>query len=245
MGATKFITVMDYKIPLFDIDGTLLSSGNPVHVASYASAINTIFASLHLKPDEIRIHERQGMIDNQILLALLSEHGVPSDLAQECLPALVKVMERYFIQHVGVTPAETIMPGVEPLLFELRRAGFPLSILSGNIQIIGCTRLYRAELFSEMCAIGAYGDMASTRAELVPVAIEHLEHKLKMRIRPSDVVVIGDTVKDIECAREAGVSVIAVATGGSTYEKLEAAQPDLLVMDFVSGHDAVMAYLKK
>ena len=122
---------------------------------------------------------------------------------------------------------------------------FSVKLISGNIQIIGCTRLYRAELFSEMCAIGAYGDMASTRAELVPVAIEHLEHKLKMRIRPSDVVVIGDTVKDIECAREAGVSVIAVATGGSTYEKLEAAQPDLLVMDFVSGHDAVMAYLKK
>ena len=44
--------------------------------------------------------------------------------------------------------------------------------------------------------------------------------------------VIGDTVRDIECARFVNAKAFAVATGGHSLSKLEAAGPDLIVKDF-------------
>ena len=45
------------------------------------------------------------------------------------------------------------------------------------------------------------------------------------------VLVIGDTIRDIECARHAGVKVLAVATGHSSVAELAEHQPDVVLPD--------------
>ena len=44
-------------------------------------------------------------------------------------------------------------------------------------------------------------------------------------------MVIGDTPADVECGRAVDAFVVAVATGGSSIEELEACKPDLLLAD--------------
>jgi phosphoglycolate phosphatase-like HAD superfamily hydrolase len=53
------------------------------------------------------------------------------------------------------------------------------------------------------------------------------------------VVVIGDTVHDIACARPYGARSIAVATGKFFLDFLLAARPDLAVNDLVQGAQSV------
>jgi phosphoglycolate phosphatase-like HAD superfamily hydrolase len=46
---------------------------------------------------------------------------------------------------------------------------------------------------------------------------------------PQDVWIVGDTLMDIACARAVGARVVAVATGFSARDELEAAAPDYLL----------------
>ncbi len=60
--------------------------------------------------------------------------------------------------------------------------------------------------------------------------------------RPEEILVIGDTPRDIECARHFGAVAVAVATGQYSRAELEAEGPDLLFEDF-SDVDAALAKL--
>jgi phosphoglycolate phosphatase-like HAD superfamily hydrolase len=43
---------------------------------------------------------------------------------------------------------------------------------------------------------------------------------------------VGDTVRDLACAKAAGLRTVAVATGGSSYEALSVLNPDLIFRSF-------------
>jgi phosphoglycolate phosphatase-like HAD superfamily hydrolase len=62
-------------------------------------------------------------------------------------------------------------------------------------------------------------------------------------IAPKDVVVIGDTLRDVHCAHENGAHCVAVATGGNTRAELEAAGADL-VLDDLSDPAPLLALLE-
>jgi phosphoglycolate phosphatase len=57
------------------------------------------------------------------------------------------------------------------------------------------------------------------------------------------VVVIGDTPRDIECARHFGAVAVAVATGQYSREALEAEGPDLLFENFADVEGALARLL--
>jgi phosphoglycolate phosphatase-like HAD superfamily hydrolase len=63
-------------------------------------------------------------------------------------------------------------------------------------------------------------------------------------VRPEQVVVIGDTPRDIACARAGGVRVIAVATGRYSAADLAAHQPDVLLESLADTDRAVAAILE-
>ena len=50
-----------------------------------------------------------------------------------------------------------------------------------------------------------------------------------LQVKAEEVFVIGDTPQDIIHARKAGAKVVAVATGGHSFEELAQHSPDLLV----------------
>jgi phosphoglycolate phosphatase-like HAD superfamily hydrolase len=58
-------------------------------------------------------------------------------------------------------------------------------------------------------------------------------------VDPHDVVIIGDTPLDVACARDAGVSCVAVATGGYGVEQLREAGADT-VFESLADTEAVV-----
>ena len=55
--------------------------------------------------------------------------------------------------------------------------------------------------------------------------------RLLLDLKPEEIVVVGDTVLDVACARSIGARCLAVCTGGSTQEELAAAKPDWLALN--------------
>jgi phosphoglycolate phosphatase len=80
---------------------------------------------------------------------------------------------------------------------------------------------------------GAFGGDAANRNALVPIAIARArEHGVDVDgIRPADVLVVGDTPNDIECALVAGATPVAVATGSYSVAQLRSAGAQLVFED--------------
>jgi phosphoglycolate phosphatase-like HAD superfamily hydrolase len=76
---------------------------------------------------------------------------------------------------------------------------------------------------------GAYGDDHHDRNELGPIARHRAVGIFGEDFAPEHIVVIGDTPRDIACARAFGAKVLAVATGAATREDLEKGRPDALL----------------
>ena len=85
--------------------------------------------------------------------------------------------------------------------------------------------------------MGAYGDQHEDRADVARDALQQGQ-SLIPEIRPDQILVIGDTERDIQCARTIGAKVLAVATGSSTVSELESFKPDWITKDLTHIHPA-------
>ncbi|MCX7881075.1 MAG: HAD hydrolase-like protein [Patescibacteria group bacterium] len=146
--------------------------------------------------------------------------------AKEKLPNLIKEMEKYFFKKT--TPGKCVpMPGALTTLKSLKEKNFLIGVLTGNIKPIGEYKLLNSGL-SKYINFGVFGNMALKRSDLVPLALNEAK-KINKKSSIEDLAIIGDSVRDIYCAKESGIKVIAVATGKYKKEELLKNKPDLLV----------------
>jgi phosphoglycolate phosphatase len=106
--------------------------------------------------------------------------------------------------------SEFVAPGVPDVLDALaKRDDTRLALLTGNLEPIARLKIGRAGLghFFEP-GQGGFGSDHEDRTELPAIARRRAGHYPRAKT-----VVIGDTPRDIACARADGVRCIAVATG--------------------------------
>ncbi len=115
---------------------------------------------------------------------------------------------------------------------------FRLSLVTGNLEPVARLKLKRAGLGRWFAAgQGAFGSDSEDRSELPAIARRRAGRLDGGRPYPRErTVVIGDTPRDIACARADGVRCIAVATGSYGAEAL--AEADAVV---ASAHGLVAA----
>jgi len=123
--------------------------------------------------------------------------------------------------------AATALPGVFELLAKLREAACAtIGLLTGNYEETGCQKLTAAGFDPSWFSPRIWGDAAPTRPELVQHAL-----RLHPEVLPNTVIVVGDTIRDVECAKVNGCRVLGVATGASSKDELVHAGADLVVDD--------------
>jgi phosphoglycolate phosphatase-like HAD superfamily hydrolase len=226
-------------IPLFDVDSTLLAGGNLVHRQAFLHALRTVYGIADPVPLPGSSH---GMIDTQILAALLVHNGGSEAQARAGMDAALAAMADYYAAHRD--EAEYIvLDGVVDLLQQLRAEGYPLGLLTGNEESIGWTKMEQSGL-KQFFSFGAFGSMAHVRADLVPIARDRAEKALGRVVRLDQLFIVGDALRDVECARTAGVPVVAVATGVYAAEDLRQAGADL-VLDSLVRRDAFLDFTRQ
>jgi phosphoglycolate phosphatase-like HAD superfamily hydrolase len=171
-----------------------------------------------------------GRTDGEIARALLLQAGISArsiddgadDVRSECCRAFAELCPKSL--------ADRVLPGVAELLAWLAdRADARLALVTGNYEPVARLKLTRAGLGRHFAAgQGAFGSDAEDRAALPPIARRRAGVS-GMSYPREETIVIGDTPRDIACARADGVRCYAVATG--PFSVAELADADAVAAD--------------
>jgi phosphoglycolate phosphatase-like HAD superfamily hydrolase len=222
---------------LFDIDGTLLLAQGLGTTAMAATGRAMFGPDFSLDGVDIA-----GRIDPQIFTDAALANGVsdPEVHHRDFRTSYTQTLGEHLLAHDG----GIVLPGVEALLDTLEaHDDVTLGILTGNYPESGRLKILAAEIDPARFEVSAWGSDGAHRRDLPAVAMARYESRHGRPITPEQVVIIGDTPHDVDCARASGCRVLAVATGPSyTYEDLAATEPDLLLAD-LSDTDAVVEWI--
>ena len=200
---------------LFDIDGTLVLTGR-----AGMRAMNRAVADLVRSDNPMDGVQFAGRTDWSILDDILRKHGRSMDV-----PLLERLRDRYveFLAeeiHAPGTGVKDVMPGIRPLLDNLsEREDVWLGLLTGNFIEGARIKLEYFDLWKYF-PCGAFGGDAHSRNDLVPIARQRARECGVPEVSPANVLVVGDTPNDVECALVAGATPVAVATGGYSVGQL-------------------------
>lgn len=190
---------------LFDIDGTLLQRASVEHAAALRSAAGRVHGVDLTSVDAV---EYAGRTDRAIARDLLAAAGV-DDLDEAWVDETVREYERLCPPDLSAKVA----PGMVELLEALvaRPSEFRLSLVTGNLEPVARLKLAAAGIghYFEP-GQGGFGSDDEDRGALPGIARARASSPAWSRDRT---VVIGDTPRDIACARVDEVRVAAVATG--------------------------------
>lgn len=214
---------MSYRaLVLFDIDGTLVRRAGPHHRQALVYGIRKV-TGLDTTTDGIPV---QGMLDPAIAVEMMHRAGAKRTLIRQAMPEIQRAAERYYLRVCPPLEGKHC-PGVPALLDRLARRDFLLALVTGNLTRIGWRKLERAGL-RHFFHYGAFGDMAATRGRLVKWAIREAVGRHSLAAH-APVALVGDATSDVIAARENRIRVIAVQTGITPVEDLQALGPDYLL----------------
>jgi phosphoglycolate phosphatase-like HAD superfamily hydrolase len=171
------------------------------------------------------------MLDRDILTSMLRNAGASRAVIRERMPEIIRHAQNIYARSCPNLESK-VCPGVRPLLGRLQRRSVPTGLVTGNLTRIGWKKMEHAGL-REFFRFGAFADMASSRAGLVRIALQHAR-KEGWISRTTKITLIGDHPNDVEAARKNGIRSIAVATGVVAAEELATCAPDVLLSDLRS-----------
>jgi phosphoglycolate phosphatase len=206
------------RLVLFDIDGTLIQSGGAGEQA-FAQVCEIEFGI----PNGAARLQFAGRTDPSIVRDFFVQHSIaPSaDNFQRFFGRYVHHLDDFLRRLSG-----TVLPGVHGWLDALALLSHqPVQgLLTGNIRRGAELKLTHYGLW-KCFRLGAYGDDHEDRNQIAVMARERGQQFLERSLDGSEILVIGDTPRDIECARAIGARCLAVATGKYTVEELVKHEP--------------------
>nr|XP_039249072.1 uncharacterized protein LOC120326790 [Styela clava] len=233
--ATTTIKMKD-KIPrllLFDIDGTLTKSHykDSVNGHPMARALSEAFGK-SIKRNAISF---AGGTDRSIIRDVLQGNGITEDNTTDYEKRVIETL-RILPEFMRTGIAEgnyswSALPNVHKLLQRLSQIeDVRLALLTGNIVEDARIKLECASIDISLFEVessdgkkellGAFGSDHEVRSKLVPFAKKRYSDLIGQQVLSQDMIIIGDSPKDITCAHDNGVACVAVGTGPSSYEHL-------------------------
>ena len=226
------------RLLLFDVDGTLISAKG-----AGKRAMHRALLEVYGQTGPIDSYDFHGKTDPQIIMALLSAGGIPGSIIDQHRPIFFARYLELLREEIGDGQRVLVFPGVRRLLDQLAQfSSVTLGLLTGNIEEGARTKLAPTGLW-EFFRVGAFGSDDPNRDRLPAVATKRAEALLGERYAPEEVVIIGDTPLDIQCARASGTRVIAVATGRHAVAELASYCPDHLFSDLTHTEQVVHCML--
>jgi phosphoglycolate phosphatase len=216
---------------LFDIDGTLITTGG-----AGGEAWKRAFVELYGNPLDIRDVTESGMTDPEVgkvaLRNILGRDPKPRELA-----AAMGRYLRHLSSAVDEAPGYRVMPGIEELLERLVDEGRLLGLTTGNVEAAAHIKLARAGL-NRFFSFGGYGSDSNQRTELTKCALQRGKLVSGGTLDPDVSISVGDTPRDVAAGHGAGIGVVGVATGNFSVSELKQAGANWAISDVTSGFPA-------
>jgi phosphoglycolate phosphatase len=225
------------RLVLFDVDGTLLSTGAAART-TFASALEEIYGT----SGDVEGYAFEGRLDPLIVTDLMRAAGVAdATIAARRAEALARYLDR--LEAALRERPPVLKPGVLALLDALEKVpGLVLALLTGNVERGARLKLSFAGIWHRF-TFGVWGDDASRREDLGPVALTRARPATGIAFAGSECVVVGDSRHDVACGLSFGARTVAVGTGRTGLPALRAAGAHALLEDFSDTPRAMEAIL--
>lgn len=211
------------KLLLFDIDGTILTTFGQAKNA-FSSALKEVFGTA----GRIDSFSWSGKLDPNIVMELMEDAGFKRDYILQNLERVLRLYEKILERDI-IPEKVNVKEGIREVLKEAHKdRNIILGLCTGNTPEGARIKLSAVKLYKYF-KIGAYGTDGERREKLPPIAKRRAEEFFNVKIKDSNVYVIGDAPADIQSAKFNGFYSIAVASGFHKRKELEEHFPDLLI----------------
>lgn len=227
---------MKPTVLLFDIDGTLITTGG-----AGRRAMERAFLVSHGRADALAAIRLDGMTDR--LIARLGLEAIGASDSEAAIDALLEA-------YLGVLADEVarvdegkyrLHLGMGAAIDAATDRGCAVGLGTGNLRKGAQVKLERVGVWHRF-AFGGFGDDHEDRAALIRRGAERGAESLGVPLHAARVVIIGDTPKDVAAAQAMGAQSIGVGTGGFTAEQLIAAGATF-AFDHLAADGAIAALL--
>ena len=205
----------DYKLLIFDWDGTLADSIGRIveamHVASQRSGFDLC--------DDLAV---KGIIGLGLPEAIRTLYPQISD-------AELVAFRQHYADHYIALEAEpsSLFDGVVESLAAFRDQGYHLAVATGKARR-GLDRVLKSHGWEDYFDITRAADETASKPH--PLMLEQiLAH---CAVRPEQALMVGDSSFDLQMARNAGVPSVAVSYGAQSIDALRAFEPRLAIDHF-------------
>lgn len=200
---------------VFDLDGTLVDSRGDI-----VAALN--HALLTTKRQPLPAIAIVGLIGDGARSLCARAAQIPDGSTD--VDELVELFVGYYEKHP--IDLSRWAPGAVQALEELAEVG--------SLKLAICTNKPRATTEAVLGALGVRTRFAAIYGggdgpERKPAPGPLLSVAERLGIAPKDMVMVGDGLQDVECARRAGARSVAVAAGFTPRSQLLGAKPDVIV----------------
>jgi len=213
---------------LFDIDGTLLTTGG-----AGAASWRLAFEELYGVPADIGKFTDAGMTDPEVgrktFEAVLNRKPERKEFT--------RLLERrlyYLHKTVAESKDYRVLAGVDDLLPKLIEEAYLLGLVTGNVEAAAHIKLHRANL-NRFFSFGGYGSDSTDRGELTRIALERASLVYGERVTADQALVVGDTPHDVEAAHAAGIACVGVGSHNFSVDQLRAAGADYAIASLTDG----------
>jgi phosphoglycolate phosphatase len=213
---------------LFDIDGTLISTGG-----ASDRAWKRAFKELHDVDVDVPAVTGKGVPDPEVGRVVFKA-AIGREPTDEEAEALMRRRLDHLPEEVENSPGFVVQDGVVEVLDKLIDDGVMLGLTTGNVEEAAHIKLSRANL-NRYFSFGGYGSDSPNRTELTKKALERGKLVSGRTLDREDCFSCGDTPRDVEAGHGAGIRVVGVATGEYTVEELLEAGADAAVTSLREG----------
>jgi phosphoglycolate phosphatase len=220
---------------MFDIDDTLVkrNSASSVHYGNvrWQQTLKAVFGV----DIEISISSKyNGWVDWQIGWDLLQPFHISEKEYTQKFPIVREQLYKQAVKQ-GKTGNELYIPIKDTVrLVKLLKItpGIYLGLLTGNLEKVGYWKLHQAGI-DNLFDFGSFADNVQDRVSIAKAVIEKAKVKYNIDFLPNQIIVFGDTIQDIHCAKAIGAYSVGYTAG-----KVDSAQ---LLSD--AGTDMVVEFL--